>query len=396
MINIKRKMAVGVNAEAVTRAGELAESGGWLLLAPYGETPYWHEEKPGGGGWKQFRQVFTRTQGERMVAAFNTLAARKGERFRGLPIYAGHPDADPARWPDERRLGGVTGLEARGDGLYVRAAWNDLGEQNRAQGYLVYPSPAWLYDLRTARSSGVIAPDELRSVGLTNTPRLPDVPAWTNSEEAFSGQAGRQSGHGNGAPSLPPEPEPTFPPLSKTNHETQNMNYKLVLLQQLGLPEDAPDEAIQQTHDERLRTLGGVREEATAACAERDQAVADARRFRAAAVNAQLDAAINAGRLSAAEREGFVQRFERDYEEALRGLGERRSALNTQPLGLRPTAPGLDLSTAHGRATAFNARLDALMRPAAAGGRGLRFDAAIAEMRGSAEDAALLQAMNGK
>ncbi len=117
-----------------------------------------------------------------MAAAFNALAARKGDKFRGLPIYAGHPDADPKRWPDERRLGGVTAVEAREDGLYVRAAWNDLGEKNRAEGYLVYPSPAWLYDLRAARRSGVIAPDELRSVGLTNTPRLPDVPAWTNSD----------------------------------------------------------------------------------------------------------------------------------------------------------------------------------------------------------------------
>ena len=179
--NKNKTLALGVN----TADRELTESGGWLLLAPYGETPYWHEEKTGGGGWKQYRQIFTQTQGERMVAAFNALAARRGEKFRGLPIYAGHPDADPVRWPDERRLGGVIGLEARRDGLYVRAAWNDLGEQNRAQGYLVYPSPAWLYDLRGARASGIIAPDELRSVGLTNTPRLPDVPAWTNSDQPF-------------------------------------------------------------------------------------------------------------------------------------------------------------------------------------------------------------------
>ena len=365
--NTDKILALGVNVTGKREAAELAESGGWLLLAPYGETPYWQEEKPGGGG-KAFRQVFTRAQGEQMAAAFDALAVRKGGKFRGLPIYAGHPDADPARWPDERRLGGVVGVEARADGLYVRAAWNDLGEQNRAQGYLVYPSPAWLYDVRAARTSGVIAPDELRSVGLTNTPRLPDVPAWTNSEEPFS----------------------------ETNDGNHAMNYKLLLTQHLGLPEDASDEAIQQAHEERQRAALAAQAQATAACAERDLAVADARRFRAAAVNAQLDAAINAGRLSAAEREGFVGRFERDYEETLRALGERRAALNTQPLGLRPTAAGLDFSTAHGRATAFNARLDTLMRPITAGGRGLRFDAAIAEMRGSAEDAELLRAMNGK
>ena len=36
------------------------------------------------------------------------------------------------------------------------------------------------------------------------------------------------------------------------------------------------------------------------------------------------------------------------------------------------------------------------MRPVVAGGRGLKFDAAIAEMRASSEDAPLLRAMEGK
>lgn len=364
---LNETVAVGSNAAAHIAAVDLSDAAGWLLLAPYGETPYWHADKA--GGTKRYRQVFTRAQAGRMVAAFNALAARKGAGFRGLPIYAGHPDADPVRWPDERRLGGVVGLEARGDGLYARAAWNDLGEQNRAQGYLVYPSPAWLYDLRTAQGSGIIAPDELRSVGLTNAPRLPDVPAWTNHET-------------------------TNP--SETHLETNSMNYKALLLEHFGLPDDATDENIQAAHAAAQPAADACREEAVAACAERDRARTDAQRFRAAAVNAQLDAAINAGRLSAAERAGFVRRFEADYEEALRALGERRPALNTRPLGLRPAGPGLDLSTAHGRAAAFNARLDALMRPPTAGGRGLRFDAALAEMRGNAEDAALLRAMEGK
>ena len=322
----------------------------WLLLAPYGETAYWHAESPGNP--KAYRQVFAREQGVRMAAAFNALAARKGDKFRGLPIYAGHPDADPKRWPDERRLGGVTAVEAREDGLYVRAAWNDLGEKNRAEGYLVYPSPAWLYDLHAARQSGVIAPDELRSVGLTNTPRLPDVPAWTNADLPIT-----------------PEPDPS-------------MNYKALLLEHLGLPEDATDETIQQAH--------------AAARTEHQRARDEAGRFRAAAVNAQLDAAINAGRLSAAERDEFLQRFERDYDTAVRELGERRLALNTHALGLRPTGAGVDLSTAHGRSLAFNARIDALTRPAADGGRGLRFDAAITEMRANPDDAALLRAMEGR
>ena len=351
-------LACNFDAAPITNIGD-----GWLLLAPYGETTYWHEEA--GGEWKAYRQVFTREQGTRMAAAFNALAARKADGFRGLPIYAGHPDADPKRWPDERRLGGVTAVEARDDGLYVRAAWNDLGEKNRAEGYLVYPSPAWLYDRRAARRNGIIAPDELRSVGLTNTPRLPDVPAWTNADDA------------------PEDPSHINP-----NPET-TMNYKSLLLEHLGLPEDATDEAIQLAHTT-------ARANAQQTTQERDQARDEAGRFRAAAVNAQLDAAVNAGRLSAAEREEFAGRFAADFDAASRELGERRLALNTHALGLRPTGAGVDLSTAHGRSLAFNSRIDALTRPVADGGRGLRFDAAITEMRAHPEDAVLLRAMEGR
>ncbi len=363
MTTIANKVvAVGINSAAHVEPVNLSAKDGWLLLAPYGETPYLQREGPGPGDVKQYRQVFTRPQAERMAAALHALAASEGEEFCGLPIYAGHPDANPVRWPDERRLGGVLGLEARPDGLYARPAWNDLGEQNRTHNYLVYPSPAWIYDRRVAQSTGIIAPDELRSVGLTNSPRIAHVRPWTNRAETLS---------------------------SETNITTTSMNYKALLIEQFGLEETASDDAIQQAHDERRRAEA-------VNCAERDGALADARRFRAAAVNAQLDAAINTGRLSAAERAGFAQRFERDYEEALHELGERRPALNTQALGLKPSAAGLDLSTAHGRAAAFNARIDALMRPVAAGGRGLRFDAAITEMRANAEDAALLGAMEGK
>ena len=167
------------------------------------------------------------------------------------------------------------------------------------------------------------------------------------------------------------------------------MNYKTMLLEHFGLPDDATDEAIQQAREAAAEELTGAR-------AERDQARGEAGRFRAAAVNAQLDAAINAGRLSAGEREEFAGRFERDFDAATRELGERRLALNTHALGLRPTGLGVDLSTAHGRSLAFNARIDALTRPAAEGGKGLRFDAAITEMRAHPEDAALLRAMEGR
>lgn len=164
---------------AINIAPQMIGAGEWLKLSPWFEGDYYEKE---GMNWKKYRQVVRREHGDRIVAAFNALRATMGERFRGLPIYRGHPDADPQRWPDERRLGAVMDVEARGDGLYVKAQWNDDGEKNRAQGYLVYPSPAWPYDLQIKSRSGRIEPIELRSIGMTNTPRIGEVPAWTNSQ----------------------------------------------------------------------------------------------------------------------------------------------------------------------------------------------------------------------
>jgi phage I-like protein len=100
-----------------------------------------------------------------------------------MPIYRGHPDADPVRWPDDRRYGHSRRPAARRR-LYVKPAWNDLGLDNKKNHYLPYPSIAWLYDMAAAARTGIIEPDEIQSVGLTNQPRMKNVPVWTNTEDA--------------------------------------------------------------------------------------------------------------------------------------------------------------------------------------------------------------------
>ena len=116
-----------------------------------------------------------------MVKGFNSTLAKIGRFFRGLPVYVGHPDGDPVRWPDEKRLGGVSALEAREDGLYCKVAWNSAGRENRAEGYYVYPSGAWYYNEEQALATGIILPESLGSVGLTNNPNIGGVTPWTNS-----------------------------------------------------------------------------------------------------------------------------------------------------------------------------------------------------------------------
>jgi hypothetical protein len=117
--------------------------------------------------------------GRALVAAFNAQAAKEGANFLGIPIYVGHPDVDPKVYTDHRRYGKLTALAVRPDGLYGKPAWNDLGEQNQEQGYFVYPSPVWYFK---NIGGGIIVPEELASIGLTNTPNIPGSSPWAKNE----------------------------------------------------------------------------------------------------------------------------------------------------------------------------------------------------------------------
>lgn len=147
----------------------------WLLLAPYGESIYRHKQPD--GSFVVLRQCVTPEGAAKMVSAFNSWSGRLGRLFRGAPVYKGHPDADPVRYPDETRLGSVNKVEAREDGIHVLVSWNAKGLENRREGYLVYPSPGWDCEVQGDR----IVPDVLFSVGMVNNPNIHNVVPWTNS-----------------------------------------------------------------------------------------------------------------------------------------------------------------------------------------------------------------------
>ncbi len=144
---------------------ELSE-GEWQRISAYGDFPN-----------EVGLQRVRREDADAMVSAFNSFRGRLGRMFRGVPIFPGHPDADPERYRDHRRYGKVVDLEARADGLYGRVAWNSLGRENLEEGFLLYPSPRW-YLRKDGRH---VRPDELISVGLTNRPNIPGDP-WAKND----------------------------------------------------------------------------------------------------------------------------------------------------------------------------------------------------------------------
>jgi hypothetical protein len=395
----------------------------WLEF-PYGESEYWLKER---SGWKKYTQTFLRPQADKMVVAINSLREKKGAAWRGLPIFVGHPDADPVRWPDDKRLGGILELEAGEQAMRLRVAWNDEGEKNRDQGYYVYPSPAWIYDFKLAANTGQIIPDELRSVGLTNTPRIQDSPAWTNSESSLF--------------------EANNPANADQPEKEKHMDHKKMLLELLnkhhaaGLSAEAANEDIFTAYNtamgkapvacnalelpigattialnvagevpaDLLSNLTAINTEVSTLRTDkeglitaRDNALAantasqaDVTRFRTLATNSLLDAALNAGRITAADRAALASEFAADFDATATKLGAKRAALNTQRLDLNPGSSGTDLSTPGGRQIAFNSLLDEYQRPTDKGGKGFKsIDDALAAMRQVPEHKLVLDAMS--
>jgi phage I-like protein len=383
--------SIATNIAPITEAEAGDE---YKLLAPYGDTDYWIED--GKGGFKKLIQRFTPPQATKIVAAFNAYRVRQGTNFIGMPIYRGHPDANRVLWPDERRYGHILDVQQRADGLYVKPAWNDLGLDNKKNHYLPYPSIAWLYDEAAAARTGIIEPDEIQSVGLTNQPRMKNVPVWTNTEE------------------------PASAPTNKEKEKTTMPKWlidKLVALNVLTKPADGVEPSEQELQaavgrlavntdpmeialgqkkisvviagDNRetfLTELAGFAVNATAATEE-------SKKFRKLAINAHLDRAIDKGVITAAERPQWATDLEADFEGALVKLTAKRTALNTNQLDPLKPVNQADLSTPRGRQLAFNVRVDEIVAQGRKDNPRFSIDDAIQKMRATPADAALLKAM---
>ena len=146
---------------------ELSIDGEWLKISPYGDFPN-----------KVGLQRIQKPDADAMVTAFNSLRGKLARGFLGLPIFVGHPDVQPGDYPDKRRYGKITELEARDDGFYGKVSFNSLGKAVVDDGQFQFNSPTWYLK----RDGKFVRPVELISVGLTNTPQIPGDP-WAKNEQ---------------------------------------------------------------------------------------------------------------------------------------------------------------------------------------------------------------------
>lgn len=268
----------------IANAAPVDDDKEWFQVAPYGE----HPNRVG-------LQLFTKSAAEKVVASFNSVAGKIGRFFRGLPIYAGHPDVDPGRWPDSRRLGKITELQAREDGLYAKAVWNALGAENNEQGYYVFPSPRWWVD----RVGKGVVPKELISVGLTNTPNIrTSAPVTANDEQAA--------------------PEPNQNEAKDGTADAINAAVAPLVA--------ARDAALEQVTD-----LTAERDSLQTKLTAANDALTAERGLRR---DALLDHAVESGRITLSDRPALVALFNADWTKAENDLKARQPAYNTKPIDL--------------------------------------------------------------
>ena len=326
---MKRLLALLINERPFTAAGE------WQQLAPYGI----HAHPLG-------RQKLDKERAARVVAALNSAKSRAGDDWRGVPIFVGHPPergGDPAQKGQKfPRIGGVMECEARADGLWGKVAWNNLGTENAREGHFIYPSPAWYFD---KEGSGVISPNELDHIGMTNTPNIESVKPWTNESDS--------------------EPD--------NDEHTMKKEHIARLKAALKLNDDADDEAVCNAVDSTVAAVAAneakVTEATTLATNEktakaaleaqlatektaREAAVNEAAAAKAAHAKTLLDVAVNEGRISAAERVTHEAAFTADFAAACNAL----AAITKPKHDTKPTV--IDLRGARKSIAAANERAE--------------------------------------
>ena len=337
---------------AVSNAAEEPFDGtddGWMKIAPFGSYP---GSRPGRA------QNFTEVEANAMVAEFSSLRGRLGRMFRGAPVYIGHPDANPAVYTDHRRLGKITDLQARADGLYGEVEWNALGQENLREGYWVYPSPRW--DAPHGRAE--FRPDRLISVGLTNVPRISGSEPVTNSQDF---ENDNQTNNDMDRKLLT---EKLNLDVTATDEEILAKLTQMMSAAETAAADVATKQVAVETAENSLLTVRG---ELTTASGRITTLEGEVQTAREAHANSLLDTALTTGRIAKADREEWLVKLTGAQREAeSNALAALKPTLNMDSLDV--SGSRIQIGDAAARREAISNAVDAQM------GKGLGYDEAYA------------------
>lgn len=146
---------------------------GWALAAPYGDKVY--NLTDGKGAIKQVIQRFTKENADALVNSFSSVFGKVKRFFKGMPIYAGHPDDKVLGhfYQDKAQKGIFNEMQAREDGLYVKPLFNEDGAALLNGEDKLFFSVRWAAkQTGTLDGKPVMEPFKMLSIGMTPTPNL--------------------------------------------------------------------------------------------------------------------------------------------------------------------------------------------------------------------------------
>jgi hypothetical protein len=174
------------------------------FVVPYGNFPH-----------KVGLQIFDRKAADDMVKAHNSTLSKVVNFIKGggntYPVYIGHPDIPGTKDQDKRAYGWIENMRAEDDGLHFGVKWSAAGRELVENAHFKFYSPLWW----VKKNKGNAVPIGLKSMGLTNDPNIP-VPALANEHAA---ETAEESQH------------------EETETENEDMNPEI--LKALGLDETA-------------------------------------------------------------------------------------------------------------------------------------------------------------
>jgi hypothetical protein len=130
----------------------------WIKLANFGE--YWH---------RKGTQILDFHSAETIVNSFHSIRGHLMRRFRGIPIFIGHPDDPEFPSKSDKIYGRIENLKIDGNALWILVKWTEIGRELFESGIIKYLSPRWV---TTQAMDGKLLPSRLLSVGLTNHPNM--------------------------------------------------------------------------------------------------------------------------------------------------------------------------------------------------------------------------------
>lgn len=147
----------------------------WIQIAPLGDHPH---------------QLGIQRIDAQAVAAmanrFNSFSARLGRLFSGVPLFEGHHDTDPDKYPNGKSFAWVMELQDRAaNGLWGRVKWTNEGRALVTSGNYKFISPVWnAREIAREHGRPVFRPENLLSLALTNLPNLP-LPPLANEQQSM-------------------------------------------------------------------------------------------------------------------------------------------------------------------------------------------------------------------